>query len=127
MLERYLDQVIKKCGIRNYELIHKCAYANDFPIILHNDIIVVHSTTLVISKVQAMDVNIQTLVTYYSPERRIDYNKNMFEVAEVDANNVHLTSRLIHHHNTRFDYDKPVPVNIVWGHVMYYLIKNHDA
>lgn len=127
MLERYIDQVIKKHGIRNYELIHKCAYGVDLPLILHNDIIVVHSTTVVISKAQAYDPAIQTLVTYFSPERRIDYNKNMFEVTEVDATNVQLVSKLISHHNTMFDFSKPVPVNIVWGHVMYFLIKNHDA
>lgn len=127
MLERYIDQVIKKYGISNYELIHKCVRESEFPVILHNDIIVVHQVVACISKSQSQDASIQTIIRLESPIRSIDYNKNIFEVSEIDSTGVQLKSNLISHHNTQLNYFKPVPVNIYWGHVQYYLIKNHDA
>ncbi len=127
MLEFYIKKLIEEIGIKNYSLIHKTVINTDFPIVLHNDIIVVHQVIACISKAQSQDSNISTIIRLESPLRKIDYNKNIFEVTEIDSTGVQLKCNMLSHHHTQLEYYKPTPVTIFWGHVQYVLIHNKDA
>lgn len=127
MLDYYINKIITELGIKNFSITHKAAIAGDFPLLLHQDIIIVHNVNICISVAQLIDPNITTIVKLESPVRRIEYNKNVFQVSLIDNVNVQLNSRIISYHNTRLDFTQAAGLNIMLGHIDYILIHNKDA
>jgi len=127
MLKYFIEKAIIEAGLKNFTVTHKVAKILDFPLMPAKDIIIVHSLNICISRTQAQDQTLSTLITLESPERTVIYDRNVFEVTEIDPSGIQLNSKLISQHQTKLELIKLPALTIYSGHVMYFQIHNKDA
>jgi hypothetical protein len=127
MLKTIIERAIAEAGLTNFTITHKVAKITDFPLLLAKDIVIVHSLNICISRTQAQDQSLNTLLTLESPERTVIYDRNIFKVNEIDTNGIQFNSELISQHQTKLELIKLPALTIYSGHVMYYQIHNKNA
>lgn len=127
MIRYHIEKVIAELGLTNYTVTHKAAKLTDLPLFFAKDVIIVHSLNICISRAQAQDQSLSTLIRLGSPERTIIYDRNIFKVTEIDPNGIQLHSDLISEHHTDIGFKPIAALSIYSGHIMYYQIHNKNA